>query len=78
MKKAFLVNYVVETRVVVDVPENIGEDELESYEGEDYKNEILNKAQIQILNFPFEYICEDNAEIKDDTECPYGTFFSEN
>ena len=68
MKKAFLVNYAVTTRVVIDVE---GKDE------EDIDTELHDKAFDNISD-PYaidQYICNENMEYREDTEMPYNKEF---
>lgn len=57
MKKAYLVDFYISTRVVVD--ENVSEDE------------IIKIAQNKILSDPSSYIIDENAVTYDDVEMPY-------
>ena len=67
MKRAFLVNFSVTTRVVVDVPEDFDVWDSDSKAFED----IVSEARDNILDRPFNYLYEENAEVREDTECPY-------
>lgn len=71
MKKAFLVDIYVRTRIISDIPEE--------EPNEKTMDEIAQKAIEKILKSPSEYIITDNVmEIEDDLECPYGTFKEDN
>jgi hypothetical protein len=67
MKKAFLVEASVMTRVIIDVPDN--------FDG-NLSNEDWDKAvKMAMPNLRENVLCEDNiANIKTDIDCPFGTF----
>lgn len=67
MKKAFLVNFSITTRVEVDVPEDFNEYDSDSNGFE----EVVAEARDNILEKPMNYLYEENVEIREDTECPY-------
>ena len=71
-KKAFLVDFSVRTRVVVNLPER----KKETTELNDNDVDIIaSAARDKILSDAKDYICPDNlTEINEDFECPYGTF----
>lgn len=74
-KKAFLTTFIIMTRVVVDVPEDFDAYNCATKEHEDAWYSIVKEARENILVNPEGYICGDNIdEIKEDKECPYGTF----
>jgi hypothetical protein len=71
MKKAFLVDVTLRTRVIVDVPENWDENETTLDKIGLIACEQLTE-QIRSNENP---ICLDNVgEIEEDYECPFGTF----
>jgi hypothetical protein len=71
MKKAFLVDVTLRTRVIVDVPENWDENETTLDKIGLIACEKLTE-QIRSNENP---ICLDNVgEIEEDYECPFGTF----
>lgn len=73
-KKAFLVTFVPQTRVIFDVPEgfNPGGDDDSS---DKILVKILDKARAQMDAQLDGYLNADNLEsCEEDTECPYGTF----
>ena len=55
------------TRVEVDVPEDFDVWDSDSKAFED----IVSEARDNILDRPFNYLYEENAEVREDTECPY-------
>ena len=70
-KKAYLYTFHPTTRVVADPSGFKSEDDLYDY--------ITAKAREQMLNNGIEqYLCGDNGEYEEDTECPYGTFSFDN
>ena len=76
-KKAYLVTFVTTTRITVDVPEgfDVHNCNIVVEEYEKTWNSIVKEARENILENPEGYICGDNIdEIKEDKECPYGTF----
>ena len=76
-KKAYLVTFVTTTRVTVDVPEDFDVHDCNLILEEHKKawDSIVKEARENILENPEGYICNDNIdEIKEDKECPYGTF----
>lgn len=67
MKQAFIVGIITRTRVVVDLPENTTQEEIDSV--------AIPKAIQNILGDPTGYIDGDNCvELEPDEECPAGTF----
>ena len=72
-KKAYLVTFTTTTRVVVDIPEDFNPNDcnLIIKEHEEAYDSIIEKARENILEDPGNYIYGDNAEIEEDTECPY-------
>ncbi len=71
-KKAYLVDYSIRTRVVVDVPKDKidntprSDDELFGLIASEARDHILRNGAAQ-------YLCPDNVmEIHDDYECPAG------
>ena len=68
-KKAFLVSFCPQTRVVVDVPDD--------YDGNFYTptaSEIIKAAREKIMSAPEDYLFGDNCDdITEDLECPFGT-----
>lgn len=76
MKKAYLVTFTTTTRVVVDIPEDFNPNKcnLIIKEHEEAYDSIIKEARENILENPEGYLCWDNAEIEEDTECPYGEF----
>lgn len=66
MKKAFLVDFNVRTRVVVD---------LDGKTEEEVDEAAIAAARQNILSDAENYIIGDNCtEIEPDEECPFGTF----
>ena len=69
-KKAFLVSFCPQTRVIVDVPDDFdgGFDTLAA-------SEIIKAAREKIMSDPENYLYGDNCDdMAEDLECPYGTF----
>lgn len=70
MKKlAFIVEYSIRTRAVVEVPDDFNE-------GSDISNELLyelvRKSRENVMAEPANYLCCDNVvEVDDDYDCPY-------
>ena len=79
MKKAYLVDFNVTTRVEVDVPEDFDPNNCNLIipEHDQAFSSIVKEAVDNILEVPHNYLYEENAEIREDTECPYGTFGTE-
>ena len=79
MKKAYLVKFNVITRVTADVPESFDPDNcnLVIPEQDEAYSSIVKEAADNILEIPYSYLHEENAEIEEDVECPYGTFEGE-
>ena len=66
-KTAYLYTFHPRTRVVADPNDFQCEEDLYNY--------ITAKAREQMLNNGIEdYLCGDNGEYEEDTECPFGTF----
>ena len=65
-KTAYLFDFSVRTRVIADP-----NDFRDKYDFYDY---LAQKAREQILSDPANYLCGDNGEYEEDTECPFGTF----
>ena len=77
MKKAFIVTISATTRVVVDVPK----DKVDNSPNRDDELYALvaDTAIDKILANPRGYLVRENTEqMKEDFECPYGTFDKEN
>lgn len=76
MNRAYLVIFTTVTRVVVDVPEDFDPNNcnLAIKEQECAYNTIIDNARENIMEEPTNYLYGENAEIMEDTECPYGTF----
>lgn len=74
MKRAYLVIFTTVTRVVVDVPEDFDPYNCVTEEQECAYDTIIDEARENIMENPANYLYEENAEIMEDTECPYGTF----
>lgn len=72
-KKAFLVTFEITTRVVTDVPDDFDPKDysLTLEEHEEAFDTIVEKARDKILGYPQDYICRENTEVIEDTECPY-------
>jgi len=66
MKKAYLVDFQIRARVVVD-NDKLTEEEL--FEG------LVEEAIEKINRNTHNYLCGDNADYREDTECPYGSAF---
>ena len=65
-KKAYLVDFCVRTRVVID-DEGLTKDE--------FIAKLAELGRKNILKEPEGYLCGDNmVEYEDDEECPFGTF----
>ena len=65
MKKAYLVTFTATTRIIVDSDKNPNED-----------TELFNKVSEAALDRMLQngityYLCDENAEINEDTEMPY-------
>ena len=72
-KKAYLVTFEITTRVVADVPDDFDpkDHSLTLEEHEEAFDTIVEKARDKILGYPQDYICRENTEVIEDTECPY-------
>ena len=76
MKKAFLVDFSIRTRVIVDIDDNLEDKNPQTNDG--LWGDIVDKAEDKVGNNSWDYICYDNVtEVIEDTECPYGTFYSD-
>lgn len=70
MKKAFLVDYSIRARVILDVSDDMTQEEIDRMAHE--------QAQEEINHEPRQYICIDNLmEVFEDTECPYDKNYDE-
>lgn len=66
-KKAFIVGFCPQTRVVVNVPDNY-DGEFNSLTG----MEIIKTASEKIMSDPANYLYGDNCDrLDEDIECPY-------
>ncbi len=65
-KTAYLVTISPRTRVIADPNDFRNEDDLYDY--------LIQKARENMMSDPKGYLCGDNGEYEEDTECPYGTF----
>jgi len=70
MKKAYLVNYAVTTRIVIET-EGLTEEDID-YELHERANERITDHEVID-----DYICHCNMEYKEDEECPCGTLEGE-
>ena len=79
MKKAFLVRFDLQTRVIADVPEGFSPNDCNLIipEHEEAFSSIVEKAVNNIMDIPYNYLYNENAEVEEDTECPYGTLEEE-
>lgn len=67
-KKAFLVGFCPQTRVVVDVPDDFDPEHMDSQEMEN----IIKTAREQIMADPANYLYGENCDrLEEDLECPY-------
>ena len=67
-KKAYLVTFTATTRIVVEGDGNPSEDD-------SLRRKIVEEAYIRMGDLGFEnYLNDENSEVTEDTECPYGTF----
>lgn len=75
-KKAYLVTFTTTTRVVVDVPENfdVHNCNLLVVGHEKAWDSIVKEARDNILENPECYLYDDNVEVNEDEECPYGEY----
>ena len=72
MKRAYLVEYSIITRVLVDVED----EELNDIEEE---LKVISAAEDNIRYSISDYLCSDNiASIELDVQCPYGTLKQDN
>jgi len=73
MKKAFLVRFDLQTRVIADVPEGFDPNDCNLIipEHEEAFSSIVEKAANNIMETPYNYLYNENAEIEEDIECPY-------
>ena len=74
-KQAFLVDYSIRTRVVVDIPDNIAPDSDEWFNI--ISKEARRKADDFVKSGDSPFIGENVTEINPDSECPAGTFKDE-
>ena len=73
-KKAFLVGFAPQTRIVVDVPEGYN-----PAEDGDVTDRIIREARAKMLSDAANYLCGDNCDrLEEDTECPFGAFEDDN
>ena len=67
MKKAYLVDFLITTRVIVD-----GSDMAHNIIDNDVVDKALELAKARLLENPHEYIIDDNfTEVTEDTGLPY-------
>ena len=68
MKKAFIVDFSIQTRIVIDTKD---------YDEEKIASQLYSEAyeKLSDLNVLQEYINRDNMDYKDDTEMPYNPEF---
>lgn len=73
MKKAYLVKFDLMTRVIADVPKDFDPNDcnLMIPEHKEAFHSIVKEAVDKILDAPYLYLYDENAEITEDTECPY-------
>ena len=73
VKKAYIVTFTTSTRVVVDVSEDFDPHNCNLVISEHEKawESIVEEAIENILENPCNYLYEGDAEINEDTECPY-------
>ena len=66
--KAYLVTFTCRTRVVVS-------DDTDPSTNDDLYGKIVDEAVNRIENLGISnYLCPENSDIEEDTECPAGTF----
>ena len=71
MKTAYLFTFHATTRLVIDSDKN-------PFEDDELFSKMCEEARNKMLNFGIEeYLCGDNAEIIEDTECPYNPDYDE-
>lgn len=69
--KAYLVKFTTTTRIVLKDNEN-------PKNNPDVFRKAVNAAAEQMEEFGiYDYLCEENAEIEEDSECPAGTFYTD-
>ena len=68
-KTAYLFTFQPTTRVIADPNEFKTEDELYEH--------LSKKAREKMLTEIENYLCGDNGEYEEDTECPFGTFYGD-
>lgn len=72
-KIAYLVDFSIRTRVVVDVDDNL--EEKDPWMNDGLFDDVYSKAYDNVLSDLPNYLsCENITEIDEDTECPAGTF----
>lgn len=72
MKKAYLVRFELVTRVIADVPEDFDPNcNLMIPKDAGAFHSIVEGAVSNIMEVPYNYLYDENAEVEEDTECPY-------
>ena len=72
-KKAYLAEFCIMTRIVVDIPDNISEEEEDEYINEHW-GEFSTLAANNVKDDPDGYLHGDNlVSVVSDDECPYGS-----
>ena len=75
-KKAYLVEFKIQTRIIVET-ESFGTI-TNPQENASLKRHIMEKAEEEVANKSWNYINHDNINsVKEDKLCPYGTFLIE-
>jgi hypothetical protein len=75
-KVAFLVDYSIMTRVVVDIPNDVNVGDIN--ENDEIWAKIAQAANEKMKKDMSVFCCDNIIEINEDTECPFGTFTSDN
>lgn len=70
-KKAVIVTFTIRTRVLVDIPAGMTFADASIEDNDGLQAEAFDKAIDNIKGNIDGYLCYDNAEAAEDTECPY-------
>lgn len=75
-KVAFLVDYSIRTRVIVDIPDNINPMDIKDCDP--IWDKIVATANENVKTNPSVFSHDNVVEIEEDMECPFGTFEFDN
>lgn len=71
-KVAFLVDYSIRTRVIVDIPDDVNPTEIK--DNDPVWEKIVETANEDVKTDPSVFCYDNVMQIEEDMECPFGTF----